>query len=702
MTNLSIKSKLLAMLLGVSVISIAIVATLSYYSSYQALRGSVYSHLTSLRALKADRIETYFKNLELEAEGIAAGPSTIQAMRDFLTGYRELQNITVSPDWDAQLEKYYSKEFIPRLANRVEGTPTTATYLPQSPASRYLQYRFIAGNRYPAGARQQLQEISDENAYARAHAQHHPQFRRITEKLEYYDLFLIDIETGDIVYSVAKEVDFATNLVDGPYDTSNLAELFRGIQRTPDRGLVRMIDYARYRPSHSRSQAFIAAPIFDEGTAIGVLAIQISNKEINHVMTGGGQWEQHGLGNTGESIAVGPDSLMRSFSRFLIEDPEAYAARMRTMGLQAAKIKLMLEFDSTILIQPVRTTAVGEALRGRAGIGVIEDYRGVDVLASWAPLKVPDFRWAIIAKIDTEEAFAPIRKLARDTLIQTALIMLAITVIVMLLASRFVRPVNELIMRVREAGSGNEDVQIDTTSGDEIGELAGSFQELVTNVRDQTRQLRELNQESERILESVLPSSVAHRLRSGEKDIADSVPDVSVLFAKMHGIMEFCDTVPVDQSVARMNELVSAFDDITGRFGIEKIKTIGDTYMATCGLCSPLLDHTRRAVDFARELQQATRRFNAEHALNLGLTVGISAGPVIAGIVGRDKFIYDVWGNTVVEANIACQQGQPGDIVVTAPVRDKIEDLYGFTELASTDPNLPLWSVSNLDKGSKA
>jgi class 3 adenylate cyclase len=555
----------------------------------------------------------------------------------------------------------------------------------------------MAANPFPVKAKQQLTDIPDDNAYARAHSRHHPRFRRMTEKLGYYDLYIIDLESGDIVYTVDKEEDFASNLIDGPYDTSNLAELFRRIQRTPDQGVVHMVDYARYRPSNSRSQAFVAAPIFVDGKAIAVLALQISGKEVKQVMTGGGHWERDGLGTTGETILIGDDELMRSHSRFLIEDPEAYANDMRAFNMPEKKIELMLEFGSSILIQPVPTLATDEALHGRTGTGVIEDYRGQDILASWAPLDISDFRWAIIAKMDLDEAFAPMRKLARDTLIQAALIMLAITLIVMLLASSFVRPVNELISHVRQAGLGDDDVQIDASAKDEIGDLARSFKDMVESVRDQTRLVQETNRENERLLKSVLPESVARRLKSGEKNIADSVPDVSVLFADLGGFTQFCDSVPAHESVALLNELVSTFDDATGRFSIEKIKTFGDTYMAACGLCTPLLDHTRRAIDFAREMHRTVRRFNAEHALDLRLTVGISAGPVVAGIVGRDKFIYDIWGETVLQADLARKQGSAGSIVVTAAVRDKVEDLYSLRRLETADSDIPLWCLSEVE-----
>jgi len=696
MANLSIKSKLLAMLLGVSAVSIAIVATLSYYSSFKALQKSVFNHLTSVRAVQAERIETYFRDLEREAQGIAESPSIREAMQELLSAYNELKDVEIKPEWGTQLETFYVEEFISRLAQTLEeGTPSVATYLPDPPVARYLQYHYLAANRFPVGAKQQLSTIPVDNAFARVHAAWHSQLRRVSEKLGFKDMLLIDIETGNIVYTVEKETDFATSLINGPYDTSNLAELFRSIQRTPDKGVVRKIDYRRYRPAFDRSQAFVATPVFGEEEAIGVLVLQISTAEVNRVMTGDGNWEGDGLGKTGETILIGDDYLMRSYSRFLIEDPEDYAKVMSSLGLEQNKIDSMLELKSPILIQPVETFASDEALGGRSGTGVIDDYRGVDILASWAPLRVSDLDWAIIGKMDLTEAYAPIHKLARDTLVTTMLIMLAISLIVMFMASSFVRPVNKLITSVRQAGEGDENVQIDTHSNDEIGELARSFKEMVESVRDQTRLVQEMNRENEQLLTSILPESVARRLKSGEKQIADRVPDVSILFATLEGFNDLCHKLPEDEFVSLLNEAVAALDRTTERFGIEKIKTIGETYMAACGLSAPLLDHSRRAVDYARELRHIVRRFDAERGLNLAVTVGISAGPVVAGVVGREKFNYDVWGTTVLEADQARATGQPGEIIVTEPVRDKVKDLYVFSPLGSGDAKPKFWSLSD-------
>ena len=96
-------------------------------------------------------------------------------------------------------------------------------------------------------------------------------------------------------------------------------------------------------------------------------------------------------------------------------------------------------------------------------------------------------------------------------------------------------------------------------------------------------------------------------------------------------------------------------------------------------------------------MQRTVRRFNAEHALDLSLTVGISAGPVVAGIVGRDKFIYDIWGETVLQADLARKQGSPESIVITTAVRDKVENLYSFRRLETGDSDIPLWCLSEVE-----
>ncbi len=193
-------------------------------------------------------------------------------------------------------------------------------------------------------------------------------------------MYLVDIETSEIVYSMSKEPDFATRLSDGPYSHSHFADLFRRVQRAPDRGAVEVADFAAYRPSLGVPSSFLATPVFEGGHAIAVLILQMSAEAIDRVMTGGHQWERDGLGKTGEAYLVGSDFLMRSNSRFLIESPDAYVERLRKIKTPEAEIQRILRHNSTILNQKVRSFAAEQAIAGNEGTGVTVGYGGNDIL----------------------------------------------------------------------------------------------------------------------------------------------------------------------------------------------------------------------------------------------------------------------------------------------------------------------------------
>lgn len=700
MGNLSIKSKLLIMLLGVSAISIALVATLTYSRSYDALRESVFSHLTSARASKASQIEQYIDTIRAEMSVLGSAAGVGVAALEFSRAYQALQDVELEPAQLTELENYYTEDFIPKLSAMVEGTPELESLFPESNAARYLQYHYIAANPYPTGDKQQLDDAGDDSAYTRIHAKQHPVLRRIADGFDYYDLFLIDIETGVIVYSTAKEIDFGRNLLSGPHAYSNLAELFRLVQHMPDRGGVHFIDFDHYRPSHGAPAAFVAVPIFDGARPVAVLAVQESTAELDRVMTGGGQWARDGLGKTGETILIGPDYTMRSASRFLIEDPEGYAADLRAAATPEAEIQRMLSLGSPILEKEVRTVAAEQALTGRSGTGVITDYRGVEILGSWAPLRLADLDWAIVGKIDLSEAYAPIYDLAKATLIQTVIIMAVITIVVMVLANSFVRPINDLISRVRRAGSGDVEVRFDGEGNDEIGDLSRSFSDLVDSVRQQTRLIEEVSRENQRLLENMLPRRMAQRVRHGDdEELIETVDDVSVVFVEVHGLVELTYQRSAAESVDFLREFVATTDETARRHGVERIKTMGDTYMAAVGLSAPLLDHMRRAVEFARDVQRDVARISAVRELDLSVVAGISAGTVITDLVHDKEVLFQLWGEAVIQADHARDRGRRGEIIVTQGIRDQLADGYAFERVEDTD-DIALWTL--VDGGAPA
>jgi class 3 adenylate cyclase len=692
MANLSIKSKLLVMLLAVSIASIAIVATLNYRTTYHALQNGAFAHLTTVRTSRASQIEQLLERLIIEVRTSGRGVSG-EAAREFIDAFHELESVEIGPEKETRLRNYYREQFLPAVAKSTGAQPDISSVFPDTAAARYLQYEYIANNPFPEDERAEMLRADDDTAYSRVHEAYHHRLTGLFLGMGFSNVLLVDIDSGAVVYSARKYASFGTRLSDGPFARGHLGDLFRTLQRSPDVGRVVVADFQPHRARTGVPTAFIGTPLFVGGRAIALLLVELPADAIDRVMTNDRQWEHDGLGRTGEVYLVGSDHLMRSNSRGLIESPERYAQRLRSIKTPEADIERILQQGTTILNQTVHSYPIEQAITGNEGTGVVTGYTGAEILASWAPLRVAGLHWAIVAKIDREEAYAPMRKMARDTLIETLVIVLVITFVVMFLATSFVRPVNNLIARVQLARSGKPDVAFETETGDEIGELARSFRELIDGVQKQAALLEQATAQNHRLLENVMPKGMAQRVKVGAGGITEQIDDVSVVFAELKGLAEYTRTTSDANSVAVLQQLIGAFDEAASRHGVERIKTVGDTYHAVAGFSQPLLDHARRAVEFALDARSIVRDFNRVSSAHLGLTVGICAGPVIADVMGQDQFQFQLWGAAVIDADYAMDCGGIDEIVVTRGVRDSLADQYRFEPLQAATPQVPLWTL---------
>ena len=185
-----------------------------------------------------------------------------------------------------------------------------------------------------------------------------------------------------------------------------------------------------------------------------------------------------------------------------------------------------------------------------------------------------------------------------------------------------------------------------------------------------------LRRENERLLLNVLPAAVAARLKQGEDSIADHFEQVSVLFADIVGFTALSAGMSPDALVQLLNELFTTFDGMAARLGVEKIKTIGDCYMAVCGAPVACDRHTEILACMGLEMIEALAVFNRQHATQVNVRIGLHTGPVVAGVIGRSKFIYDLWGDTVNLASRMESTGVPGRIQVTEAVQEILAPHY--------------------------
>ena len=182
------------------------------------------------------------------------------------------------------------------------------------------------------------------------------------------------------------------------------------------------------------------------------------------------------------------------------------------------------------------------------------------------------------------------------------------------------------------------------------------------------------------LLTNAIPSPIAARLRRGERQIADRYPATTIVFADLVSFTPWAQRTPPERVVAVLDELFTAFDNLAIANGLEKIKTIGDAYMAVAGAPEPRPDHAAAAVEFARAMLDAVASMRDRLGIELGIRVGIASGPVVGGVIGQRRLTFDLWGDTVNLASRLESSGIPGRIQVAASTRDLLGPLYSLEE----------------------
>jgi adenylate cyclase len=183
-----------------------------------------------------------------------------------------------------------------------------------------------------------------------------------------------------------------------------------------------------------------------------------------------------------------------------------------------------------------------------------------------------------------------------------------------------------------------------------------------------------------RLLLNVLPASIAERLKRGEAVIADRYDHVTVLFTDIVGFTPLAARLEARGVVLLLDEIFSAFDELAEELGLEKIKTIGDAYMLVCGAPEPRADHAEKVADAALRIRDYLAKLSRERGLELSMRIGIHSGEVVAGVIGKRKFSFDLWGDTVNTASRMESHGAPGRIHVSEATRTLLAERYVFEE----------------------
>lgn len=699
--SLGFQSKLLLMLLTVSVVSVLIAGLIGYISGTNSLRTAEYQRLTQLRESRAREITAFYDGITNAATVLTHSSATNTAVRDFAAAFKELQKAPLPPGATEAVANYYATVFGPELAKGTGHDADPGLFKPTSNAQTYLQSLYTAPAKGDFAAAAKVLSAGDPSQWSAHNARYQPFFADFAQRFGFDDVLLLDTE-GNVVYTTYKGVDLGANVLGGSYRATKLADAYRQAMRATSVDEVIMTDFQDYAPAYGVPTPWVLTPIGDANGIAGVLALQLKPSEINKVMTGDRGWEQDGLGETGETYLAGPDKLMRSVSRELLVNPEQFVTDVVADGTPEAIAKREVELGDSILLQPVNTNVVSMALAGQSGVTTAPSYLGPETLAAYAPLNIPGLDWVVVAKIDKSEALAPVTAFARNIALSTAAIVLAVCLLALLFSRILTRPVKTLVAAVRRVSGGELGITVPVTSSDEFGQLAAAFNDMSASLQTKQQLIDEQRKENDELLASLMPEPVARRYREGEENISAYDRDVTVIYAQLLGFDDFSRSLPSDESVTMLNSLVESFDAAAEQHGVEQVRSLQDNgLLSTCGLVVPRVDHAGRTIAFASELTEILQRFNDHHGAELTLRAGIDTGPVSSGLVGQRNRIYALWGEAVDLANRVQAATKTPGVFVSDRVHDAVVGIYPFTDAGTITGANGTEQVWRLDLGAR-
>jgi methyl-accepting chemotaxis protein len=450
-----IAHKLPAMMIGMALIAAAFIGIIANNFAASELQIELEHTEEAILDTRKKSLESYFQGIKSEIQILANMPTTSKAIQDFSVGYKSF-----------------------------DSNPVKA-----------LQKIYIDDNPHPAGEKDKLVDAQNGSIYNEAHIYFHPIFKEIQVERHYYDVFLFDTE-GNLIYSVYKESDFATNILNGQWKNTDLNVIYKKALIAGQHE-VKITDFKAYGPSNDQPAIFMAAPIHNKkGATIGVIAYQLSIDIINNIVK-----DTTGLGKTGQTFIVGKDHLLRTDTRFISE--------------------------TSILNIKISNDSVKNALMGQSGFKFTQNRKGQDILSTYTYVDLMGLRWAIIAEKNTSEFEEPIIAMRNVLLGIGLLISIIVSIIGYFLSRSIVLPMSAITAQMLILADGNLNVKIlGNDREDEIGEMAQAAETFRQNSIEQKR----LEEESVKAREE--RSELEAEAKERENEIATATHEQEMTDAK--------------------------------------------------------------------------------------------------------------------------------------------------------------------------
>ncbi len=436
-------------------------------------------------------IEDYFGHLEQQLLNFSADRPTVEAFNQLSNAFQNIENedyltaTASSPDrMNVLLEGFYTTEILPALNAASASAVNLQALVPADTKQRILQYLYLAGNSKPLGSKGVLTQAEDGSNYSFLHAQYHPGMLKYAREAGVSDILFVDYKSGYVTYSAKKNLDFATNLFEGPYKSSGLGKAFKTAIAQASGGTVSFIDASQYIPALMKPCVFMAAPVYSGSQLLGAIVFSLSTDELNNLL----QLNKENMNSAAslKSVIVGPDLLYRNDDPAFLADREHYLKKLKRNASNANMEAEARKLGTTALIQTVDPLAFNKALQANEDLTQFTSETGETMLCSFEPLLTGDLNWILVTLMDKSEALSAAR---RFTLIFFGIALLIACILYYMsgvtsnaITSRLIRLKNSIL----DLAKGEKVEEPEGDSSDEIGMAMGALARLSKRMREAT------------------------------------------------------------------------------------------------------------------------------------------------------------------------------------------------------------------------
>jgi class 3 adenylate cyclase len=668
--NISVATRLASVVVVVALVSLVVTSLVGLEQGGSLAEDEIRDQLAAVGAARADEAERYMASLERAVAGQSLTPRAALAIDIFAQRIAVLDAEPASLDDQRLVETFYRDVVTPELTGARGRPVSTSELVPLSPAAITLQANYVVPN---------AEGLPVEPAeWAAIHDPLDDAFQEFAQRAGFDDFYLIEPQDYVIVYSTAKDIDFATSLRTGPHSGSQLAGLIDDLADDPTPGEIALRDFAPYTPAGDRLGGFVGSPVFLDGELAGYVAGRFAPAELTAIMTNDERWGS--LGDSGETYVVAVDSRMRSDAREFLQDRPAFFEQVEAAGTaNADEIRSMQLFDTTVIFQEIDDQRVRDTFGRAASLSEANNYLGNQVLSYVQPLDIDGVDWAVFAEADLASIRIPIDDFARNLLIAIAVFIVVVTFLAVRWADRLLEPLRLISTRlrtIRDGGDMSQRAELPEGSAEEFVELSNDIDSMLAELQSRTERARRRADERRQVLRRLLPAPIAERAEAGDRDVVEHVAMATVVVVVIGGLGAFVSGGSPERARELLDRFVAEADDLAGERGLDRVQLSGDAYVAVCGATRPYLDHAARSATFALDMADMLRDLDI-HA-GLFVRAGIDVGPITVGLTGGSQLVHDTWGATVQGASDLARSASRNQVLVSDECRALLPASYRF------------------------